>query len=65
VAKIAHGDFMMVDLKPKVKRNDAIQIFVSQETPLSGSSMQTELLAAGMPIPSARVGGIMSLIEQP
>lgn len=34
MAKITHVDFMMVDLKPKVKRVDAIQSFVSQETPI-------------------------------
>lgn len=33
MAKITHVDFMMVDLKPKIKRVDAIQSFVSQETP--------------------------------
>lgn len=34
MAKIAHIEWMMVDLKPKVRREDAIQSFVSQETPL-------------------------------
>jgi L-alanine-DL-glutamate epimerase-like enolase superfamily enzyme len=34
VAKIVRVDLMMVDLKPKVKRVDAIQSFVSQETPI-------------------------------
>jgi L-alanine-DL-glutamate epimerase-like enolase superfamily enzyme len=33
VAKIERVEVLMVDLKPKVKRTDAIQSFVSQETP--------------------------------
>ncbi len=34
MARIARVDLVMVDLKPKVKRVDAIQSFVSQETPI-------------------------------
>lgn len=34
MAKIARVDLVMVDLKPKVTRIDAIQSFVSQETPI-------------------------------
>lgn len=34
MAKIAHAELRMVDLQPKVKRTDAIQSFVSQETPI-------------------------------
>src|SRR3569623_3167946 len=34
MAKITRIDLLMVDLKPKVKRVDAIQSFVSQETPI-------------------------------
>ncbi len=34
MAKIACIEILMVDLKPKVKRVDAIQSFVSQETPI-------------------------------
>jgi len=34
VAKIERVEVVMVDLKPKVKRTDAIQAFVSQETPI-------------------------------
>ncbi len=34
MAKIARVEIRMVDLAPKVKRTDAIQSFVSQETPL-------------------------------
>lgn len=33
MAKIERVEVLMVDLKPKVKRTDAIQAFVSQETP--------------------------------
>ena len=34
MAKIVRVEALMVDLKPKVKRTDAIQSFVSQETPI-------------------------------
>lgn len=34
MARITHVDIRMVDLAPKVKRTDAIQSFVSQETPI-------------------------------
>jgi len=34
MAKITRVEILMVDLKPKVKRVDAIQSFVSQETPI-------------------------------
>ncbi len=34
MAKIVRVDFFMVDLQPKVQRIDAIQSFVSQETPI-------------------------------
>lgn len=34
MSKIARVELLMVDLKPKVKRVDAIQSFVSQETPI-------------------------------
>ena len=34
MAKISHVEVLLVDLKPKVKRTDAIQSFVSQETPI-------------------------------
>lgn len=34
MARIVRVDLVMVDLKPKVKRVDAIQSFVSQETPI-------------------------------
>jgi len=34
MSKIVRVDLLMVDLKPKVKRVDAIQSFVSQETPI-------------------------------
>ncbi|PZO79245.1 MAG: mandelate racemase [Mesorhizobium amorphae] len=34
MAKIVRVEFLMVDLQPKVKRVDAIQSFVSQETPI-------------------------------
>ena len=34
MARIVRIEALMVDLKPKVKRTDAIQSFVSQETPI-------------------------------
>ena len=34
MAKIERVEIWMVDLKPKVKRVDAIQSFISQETPI-------------------------------
>ena len=34
MAKIERVELRMVDLVPKVKRTDAIQSFVSQETPI-------------------------------
>ncbi|MEX2518457.1 MAG: mandelate racemase/muconate lactonizing enzyme family protein [Paracoccaceae bacterium] len=34
MAKIARVEIMMVDLKPKVRRSDAIQSFTCQETPI-------------------------------
>ena len=34
MARITRVEILMVDLKPKVVRTDAIQSFVSQETPM-------------------------------
>lgn len=34
MARITHVQILMVDLKPKVRRTDAIQSFASQETPI-------------------------------
>jgi L-alanine-DL-glutamate epimerase-like enolase superfamily enzyme len=34
MARIVQAELMMVDLRPKVERTDAIQAFVSQETPI-------------------------------
>ena len=34
MARIAQAELTMVDLRPKVERTDAIQAFVSQETPI-------------------------------
>ncbi|WP_299845076.1 mandelate racemase/muconate lactonizing enzyme family protein [uncultured Paracoccus sp.] len=34
MARITHVEILMVDLKPKVRRTDAIQSFESQETPI-------------------------------
>ena len=34
MARIVAAEILMVDLAPKVERTDAIQAFVSQETPI-------------------------------
>ena len=65
MAKIAHVDFMMVDLKPKVKRVDAIQSFVSQETPFVRIIDADGAVGCGYGYTIGTGGrGIMSLIEQ-
>lgn len=40
--KITKAEIFMVDLKPKVKRVDAIQSFVSQETPIVRITTESE-----------------------
>jgi len=41
MARITRVEALMVDLVPKVKRTDAIQSFVSQETPMWWRCWQT------------------------
>jgi hypothetical protein len=48
MAAIERGEIRIVDLKPKVKRVDAIQSFVSRETPSCGSS--TPMARPALPI---------------
>lgn len=65
VAKIVHIDFMMVDLKPKVKRVDAIQSFVSQETPFVRIIDADGAVGCGYGYTIGTGGlGVMSLIER-
>jgi len=65
MAKIVHVDFMMVDLKPKVKRVDAIQSFVSQETPFVRIIDSDGAVGCGYGYTIGSGGrGVMSLIEQ-
>ena len=55
MARIEKIDLRMVDLPPKVKRTDAIQSFVSQETPIvritgvfeTGRRKSTLLMSSG------------------
>jgi len=65
MARIAHVDFMMVDLKPKVKRVDAIQSFVSQETPLVRITDSDGAVGCGYGYTIGTGGlAVMSLIER-
>jgi L-alanine-DL-glutamate epimerase-like enolase superfamily enzyme len=65
MAKIAHVDFMMVDLKPKVRRVDAIQSFVSQETPFVRIIDSDGAVGCGYGYTIGTGGrAVMSLIEQ-
>lgn len=45
--KITKAEIFMVDLKPKVKRVDAIQSFVSQETPIVRITTESGLIGEG------------------
>jgi L-alanine-DL-glutamate epimerase-like enolase superfamily enzyme len=47
MAKIDRVEVLMVDLKPQVKRTDAIQAFVSQETPMVRIFSDDGLVGAG------------------
>src|SRR5208282_1700348 len=65
MAKIVRIDFMMVDLKPKVKRVDAIQSFVSQETPFVRITDSDGAVGCGYGYTIGTGGwGVMSLIEK-
>src|SRR5580704_9592881 len=65
LAKIARVDFMMVDLKPEVKRVDAIQSFVSQETPFVRIIDADGAVGCGYGYTIGTGGrSIMALIEQ-
>jgi L-alanine-DL-glutamate epimerase-like enolase superfamily enzyme len=47
MARIERVEILMVDLKPKVKRTDAIQSFVSQETPFVRITADDGLVGVG------------------
>lgn len=52
--KIIKAEIFMVNLEPKVKRVDAIQSFISQETPIVRLTTQSGLVGEDIPTPSAR-----------
>ena len=65
MARIVRIDTLMVDLKPKVKRTDAIQSFVSQETPIIRITDTDGAVGAGYSYTIGTGGpAIMSLIER-
>ena len=65
MAKIVHVDFLMVDVKPKVKHVDAIQSFVSQETPFVRIIDSDGAVGCGYGYTIGRGSrGVMSPIEQ-
>ena len=63
--KIVHIEALMVDLKPKVKRTDAIQSFVSQETPIIRITDADGVVGTGYSYTIGTGGpSIMALIER-
>jgi L-alanine-DL-glutamate epimerase-like enolase superfamily enzyme len=65
MARIAHVEFFMIDLKPKVKRVDAIQSFVSQETPFVRITDTDGATGLGYSYTIGQGGGaIMSLLRE-
>ncbi|HEV7284726.1 MAG TPA: mandelate racemase/muconate lactonizing enzyme family protein, partial [Kaistia sp.] len=65
MAKIVRVEGLMVDLKPKVKRVDAIQSFVSQETPIIRITDADGAVGTGYSYTIGTGGpAIMSLIEK-
>lgn len=65
MARIARVDFMMVDLQPKVRRVDAIQSFVSQETPIVRITDSDGVVGTGYSYTIGTGGpAVMSLIER-
>jgi L-alanine-DL-glutamate epimerase-like enolase superfamily enzyme len=65
MAKIVRVEGLMVDLKPKVKRVDAIQSFVSQETPIIRITDADGVVGTGYSYTIGTGGpAIMSLIEK-
>jgi L-alanine-DL-glutamate epimerase-like enolase superfamily enzyme len=65
MAKIVHIEAFLVDLKPKVKRVDAIQSFVSQETPIVRITDADGAVGAGYAYTIGTGGAsVMALIER-
>lgn len=65
MAKIVRVDLVMVDLKPKVKRVDAIQSFVSQETPIVRITDADGAVGTGYSYTIGTGGhAVMSLLER-
>jgi len=65
MARIVRVEALMVDLKPKVKRVDAIQSFVSQETPIVRITDADGAVGTGYSYTIGTGGpAIMSLIER-
>jgi L-alanine-DL-glutamate epimerase-like enolase superfamily enzyme len=65
MAKIVRIDLVMVDLKPKVKRVDAIQSFVSQETPIVRITDADGVVGTGYSYTIGTGGhAVMSLLER-
>ncbi len=64
MAKITRIDFLMVDLRPAVKRTDAIQAFVSQETPIVRVTDADGVIGTGYSYTIGTGGGsVLSLID--
>jgi L-alanine-DL-glutamate epimerase-like enolase superfamily enzyme len=65
MAKIVRVDAVMVDLAPKVKRTDAIQSFVSQETPILRITDSDGVVGTGYSYTIGTGGpSVMKLIER-
>jgi len=65
VATIVRVDYLMVDLKPKVVRTDAIQSFVSQETPIVRITDSDGAVGTGYSYTIGTGGpSVMALIDQ-
>jgi L-alanine-DL-glutamate epimerase-like enolase superfamily enzyme len=65
MAKIVRIDLLMVDLKPKVKRVDAIQSFVSQETPIVRITDADGIVGTGYSYTIGTGGpSVMALLER-
>ncbi|WDR05247.1 mandelate racemase/muconate lactonizing enzyme family protein [Devosia rhodophyticola] len=65
MAKIVRIELFMVDLKPKVKRQDAIQSFVSQETPFVRITDSDGVVGTGYSYTIGTGGhSVMALLER-
>ena len=65
MARIIHVEILMVNLSPKVKRTDAIQEFVSQETPIVRITDENGHVGAGYSYTIGTGGpAIISLLKE-